>query len=745
MPRVYVKKGTRFTEINEENMAAAIQEVLNKTLSTRKAAAKYGVKSSTLDSRIAKLRSAENDHIPARVFTNKFTSYQVFTQQEETLLNGYITECSKMHYGMTLVQVRKLAYEFAKANELRYPPSWEHNKMAGKEWVDSFRRRNTNLRLRKPENTSAARSYGFNRTAVEEFYSNLESVYVKYQFTPDRIYNFDESGISTVLETPKILADKKQKQIGQLVSAERGELVTFGGIISASGNTIPPLFIFPRVHFKNHFMSGAPEGSLGVATKSGWVNSTIYLEVLKHIQKKTSCSKDNPILLLVDNHESHVTLEAVNYARDNGIIYMSFPPHTTHRLQPLDVGIFGPFKAKLKVAFNDWHVNNPGKTLTIYNIPGLAKRAYFESFNCKNITSAFEKTGISPFNRLVFSDDDFAPLQVYNSNSAGQHDDERPEEVAQLELDSGSRESPSLLDTIPEDMGVIEQLLISEPGPSASEPFRSVTPQPSSSVNIQTSGDINAIKTPELIRPYPKIKKNTQNNTKKGRSLGKSRIYTNTPEKYRLEEIEKAKQVKKQEQERRQKAKEMKRALTLLSENKKNTKSTTIKPKKKKIEEAVSGDEADKENTLKPKKQRRISEETESEDETIISLRGSSCSPLNEISEESNEESEIDVDAPVTTVDIQEGCFVLIKFEKKKSVVHYVAQVMNKYSPTEYKVSFLRKKPGAWKFVFPVTKDEGSVNIYDVVCVLIQSKSGVTARTADIYRFTKNLSSYNVK
>lgn len=315
MPRIYVRKRTRTGEVDEDAMKSAMKEVLEKTLSIRKSAQKYGVKPTTLESRLSKFHKKtaieKEDNIPARVFSSKFTSNQVFTIEEETLLNKYIADCSKMHYGLTIVQVRKLAYEFAKANQLHYPPSWNHNRMAGKDWLLSFRRRNTNLTLRKPENTSAARSYGFNKTAVNGFFENLEKVLVKYEFTADRIYNFDESGISTVLSTPKVLAEKNQKQIGQLVSAERGELVTFGGIISASGNTIPPLFIFPRVHFKDHFMAGAPEGSLGVATKSGWINSSIFLEVLKHIQKKTSCFKDNPILLLVDNHESHVTIEAV--------------------------------------------------------------------------------------------------------------------------------------------------------------------------------------------------------------------------------------------------------------------------------------------------------------------------------------------------------------------------------------------------------------------------------------------------
>lgn len=64
-------------------------------------------------------------------------------------------------------------------------------------------------------------------------------------------------------------------------------------------------------------------------------------------------TKENPILLLCDNHKSHISIEAIDYARENWIVYLTFPPHTSHKLQPLDVTVFGPFKAKLKVAFND--------------------------------------------------------------------------------------------------------------------------------------------------------------------------------------------------------------------------------------------------------------------------------------------------------------------------------------------------------------------------------------------------------
>ncbi|KAK9704559.1 hypothetical protein QE152_g27800 [Popillia japonica] len=81
-------------------------------------------------------------------------------------------------------------------------------------------------------------------------------------------------------------------------------------------------------------------------------------------------------------------------------------------LQPLDVSVYGPFKAALRVAFNDFMISNPGKLITIYTIPKLVRTAYVVSFTNKNIISGFEKPGIWPFNRLVFTELDFDSAYV---------------------------------------------------------------------------------------------------------------------------------------------------------------------------------------------------------------------------------------------------------------------------------------------------------------------------------------------
>lgn len=70
MPRIYVKKETRTGEVDEDAIKSAIKEVSNRTLSIRESAAKYGIKSTTFESRLANYKRDATDHIPARVFTS---------------------------------------------------------------------------------------------------------------------------------------------------------------------------------------------------------------------------------------------------------------------------------------------------------------------------------------------------------------------------------------------------------------------------------------------------------------------------------------------------------------------------------------------------------------------------------------------------------------------------------------------------------------------------------------------------
>ena len=111
----------------------------------------------------------------------------------------------------------------------------------------------------------------------------------------------------------KILATCGQKQVGKLVSAEKGKTITAVGSISASGIYIPPMLIFPRKNFVQILMKDCPTEFFGVCSPSGWINSDLFVSWLHHFVKHTHASKENKVLLILDNHSSQVSLELEAY------------------------------------------------------------------------------------------------------------------------------------------------------------------------------------------------------------------------------------------------------------------------------------------------------------------------------------------------------------------------------------------------------------------------------------------------
>ena len=79
-------------------------------------------------------------------------------------------------------------------------------------------------------------------------------------------------------------------------------------------------------------------------------------------------------LINLDNHESHISLDVIDKAKSTEIVMLTIPPHTSHQLHPLNKSVFGLFKASYCRAMDNWTRSNPGKNVTIYEIPALVKK-----------------------------------------------------------------------------------------------------------------------------------------------------------------------------------------------------------------------------------------------------------------------------------------------------------------------------------------------------------------------------------
>ncbi|XP_042363242.1 uncharacterized protein LOC121958403 [Plectropomus leopardus] len=259
------------------------------------------------------------------------------------------------------------------------------------------------------EGTSLETATLSDKTTVGDFFNSLSEVMDRYKFPPNMIYNVAGMGFTTNQTPKQVVAVSGKTEVGVIRPAERGKGVSVVCAVNATGNAAPPMFIFPGTEYSDHFITGAPPGSAGTATPSGQINENAFVEVLEHLVRHTNCSSYRPMLLVL---QARMSQRAWDIAKEKGIIMLPIPPRTSHRLQPLHKTVFGSFKNFYRRALDGWYKSNPGKTPSIYQIPGCVNEAFMSAMTPRNICSGFKSTGISPFNRDIYSDADLEPYML---------------------------------------------------------------------------------------------------------------------------------------------------------------------------------------------------------------------------------------------------------------------------------------------------------------------------------------------
>ena len=99
-------------------------------------------------------------------------------------------------------------------------------------------------------------------------------------------------------------------------------------------------------------------------------------------------------------------------AKESSLTLLTLPPHYSHHMQLLDVGVFAPFKHFYAHYADVWQWSNLGRAITIYKFASLASSAIIKAFTPKNIKLGFKSTRIYPLNLEAFPADTFLPSLV---------------------------------------------------------------------------------------------------------------------------------------------------------------------------------------------------------------------------------------------------------------------------------------------------------------------------------------------
>jgi hypothetical protein len=160
-------------------------------------------------------------------------------------------------------------------------------------------------------------------------------------------------------------------------------------------------------HQESWYSGTTNDDVLFAVSDNGWTNSNIALQWLQQDFDPKTKSKANRgyRLLLIDGHSSHTTYEFFKFCLDNKIIPFCMPSHSTHHLQPLDVGIFGPYQHYYGEAIdNEIRLSHGILNIGKHNFWSILQQARVKTFNLTTIASGWRKSGLLPFNpRVVYS------------------------------------------------------------------------------------------------------------------------------------------------------------------------------------------------------------------------------------------------------------------------------------------------------------------------------------------------------
>lgn len=410
---------------DEENMKKAVDGMLAGKFTLREAADRFSVPRSTLSDRVCAIKKGKSIKITPSMGGFK----QTFDNELEGELVSHLKYLDSCFLPVNKTELLKLVYDLAEYFKLPHQFNTT-KKTAGNKFYRGFIKRHPEFSLRCAQSTSLQRAQGFNKEQVDSFFDKLEELMNKYSFPPTKIFNCDETGVSVVhSNSQKVLSMKGKKQVSKLTSGERGRNITVMLCINASGDQfIPPLFVFPRIRMDPQLTKDAPDGSIFDAQESGWISVSGFVKWLKAFIERVNPTAENPVLLILDGHSTHKDLQAILLAKKHHVHMLSLPPHTTHKLQPLDRAVMRPFKSAFNAACEAWmsKYGKLGLKIIDRDICGLVGTAFTKICRMELAKSGFQCTGIYPLNRNIFSDLDFLPATNTRKEAEGDGPEKPP-------------------------------------------------------------------------------------------------------------------------------------------------------------------------------------------------------------------------------------------------------------------------------------------------------------------------------
>ncbi|CBF76571.1 hypothetical protein AN4877.2 [Aspergillus nidulans FGSC A4] len=369
MPRVRVSSSQNCHE-KEGRLLLAVQAIKKKEItSIREAARRFNVPESTLRTR---LRGTTN-RAESRANGHKLTEI------EEEVLKQWILSLDLRGAAPTKAHVREMA------NILLAKRGSTPIQTVGQKWVYNYTQRHPELESRLSRQYDCQRAKQENPKVIQAWFNTVRATIEQYGILPDDIYNFDETGFAMGLCAHQKPGNR--------------EWVTAIESISASGWALPPTLIFKGKQYNQAWFTGLPPDWRFEISTNGWTTNEISLRWLQKqfIPSTEHRTRGRYQLLVLDGHGSHLTPEFDQICTDHNIIPLCMPAHSSHLLQPLDIGCFAVLKRSY-ASLVDQKMRLGISHIDKLDFLAAYPQARISTFKLDTIRNSFRAAGLVPLN-----------------------------------------------------------------------------------------------------------------------------------------------------------------------------------------------------------------------------------------------------------------------------------------------------------------------------------------------------------
>ena len=331
---------------------------------------------------------------------NKGGYGQILSQAEEAMLVQHLTKMRTLGYNYSRIQMLDMATDLAVHTGKRE----KDDKRLSMQWFYSFMSRWPEIQAGSSGHLSKRTAASWEESLYTYFYE-LEQLMNKHglQDKPHLVYSIDMTRVA-----------RAPKDVTQVIRV-------IGGA-NAAGDQIPPYFIFPNAVMKDDWMSHQNIGAVGtVAPPGACINYEVLRQFIKNhlIHHVQDHCKSQSILVIYNGNRSPVSLDMLDWSKDNNIVMLASPPEFSNIKDTDGLGCWSKFQQQLTKACASYEKDNS-------DICSLACTAYTSAMSKSNIQDSFEKAGIFPLKNVGEVIDRLRTKVVWSKTKVQMHEENQP-------------------------------------------------------------------------------------------------------------------------------------------------------------------------------------------------------------------------------------------------------------------------------------------------------------------------------